>query len=217
MHCLHCSLALLSCPSSCYLADVEIVCLYASQPAAGSDAAQSLCEVTCLPQVGNETLEKNTWTRPEQETATRPAYYVSTYNGSSDLAGQISAALTSTAMVFQNSDPAYYAELMQYSTQIYAAGARNRATYTHANNYPCAEDIDSTNVVQGPQAKCAPADEVFSGAMIGTYNSTSLLDDLTWAAAWLNLATADPAYLADAYRYGRYTFHPITVVTSCGQ
>lgn len=151
-------------------------------------------------QVGNETVEKNTWTRPEDETTVRPAYYTSTYNGTSDLAGQISAALTSTAMVFQDSDPAYYAELMQYSTLMYAAGARNRATYTYSFNYPCAEDVDSTNVVQGPQAKCLPADELFQGAMIGTYNSTSYLDDLTWAAAWLNLATGDEAYLTDAYR-----------------
>lgn len=103
-------------------------------------------------------------------------------------------------MVFQNSDPEYYAKLMAAATTMYAAGARNRATYTYAFNYPCAEDIDSTNVVQGPQAKCLPADELFQGAMLGTYNSTSYRDDLTWAAAWLNMATGDPAYLTDAYR-----------------
>ena len=145
-------------------------------------------------------MEKNTWTRPDEETTTRPAYYTSTYNGTSDLAGQISAALTSAAMVFQDSDPAYYAELMEYSTLMYAAGARNRATYTYSFNYPCAEDVDSTNVVSAPQATCLPADELFQGAMIGTYNSTSYLDDLTWAAAWLNMATGDEAYLTDAYR-----------------
>ena len=133
---------------------------------------------------------------------------MTTYNGTSDVAGQISAALSSTAMVFQDSDPAYYAQLMTASTQIYAAGARNRATYTNFFNYPCAEDVDSTNVVSTPQAKCKPADELFSGAMLGTFNSTSYYDDLTWAAAWLNMATGDSAYLSDAYRYDLSQHHP---------
>ena len=152
-------------------------------------------------QVGNETVEKATWTRPEDETTDRPAYYMTTYNGTSDLAGQISAAFTSTAMVFQDSDPVYYATLMNYSTLVYAAGARNRAAYTSQFIYPCAADVDSTDVITTGTPECLPGDELYEGAMLATYNSTSYLDDLTWAAAWLNMATGDSAYLDDAYRY----------------
>jgi len=152
-------------------------------------------------QVGNETLEKGTWTRPENETQTdRPAYYMTTYNGTSDLAGQISAAFSATAMVFQDSDPAYYNTLMNYSTLVYAAGARNRAAYTFTFVYPCATDVDSTDVITTGTPTCLPGDELYDGAMLATYNSTSYLDDLAWAAGWLNMATGDSAYLNDAYR-----------------
>ena len=54
--------------------------------------------------------------------APRPSYFVSTYDGASDLAGQMSAAFTSTALLFQNSDPAYYNQLMNASSLLYAAG-----------------------------------------------------------------------------------------------
>ncbi len=151
-------------------------------------------------QVGNETLEKGIWTRPENETQTgRSAYYTTTYNGTSDLAGQISAAFSATAMVFKDSDPAYYNTLMNYSTLVYAAGTRNRGAYTSTYLCPCA-DVDSTDVITTGTPTCLPGDELFEGAMLATYNSTSYLDDLAWAASWLNMATGDPAYLNDAYR-----------------
>ncbi len=54
--------------------------------------------------------------------APRPSYFVSTYDGASDLAGQMSAAFTSTALLFENSDPAYYNQLMNASFLLYAAG-----------------------------------------------------------------------------------------------
>ena len=47
---------------------------------------------------------------------------VSTYDGASDLVGQMSAAFTSAALLFENSDPAYYAQLMNASYLLYAAG-----------------------------------------------------------------------------------------------
>ena len=153
-----------------------------------------------LLQVGNQTLEKNVWTRPENDTNLRPAYYVSTYNGSSDLAGQLSAAFAATAMVFRDSDLAYYQKLMNMSTLLYAAGVSRRGSYTFTLDYPCATNTASSNVVQAAKPVCPPGDEMFLGAMVATYNSTSYYDDLTWAAAWLNLATEDPAYLSDAYR-----------------
>lgn len=102
-------------------------------------------------------------------------------------------------MVFQASDPAYYTTLMQSAKDLYAAGRRNRASYTYAFNYPCADEGDK--VLTPDNAQCPPADELFHGAMIGTYNSTSYRDDLAWAAAWLYKATNDSKYEHDAYRY----------------
>ena len=152
-----------------------------------------------LLQVGNQTLEKNLWTRPENDTNPRPAYYVSTYNGSSDLASQLSAAFSATAMVFRDSDLAYYQKLMNLSTLLYGAGVARRGSYTFGLDYPCATNTASSNVVQASKPVCVPGDEFFKGAMVATYNSTSYYDDLTWAAAWLSQATQDPAYLNDAY------------------
>ena len=153
-----------------------------------------------LLQVGNQTVEKGVWTRPEEETGPRPAYYTTTYNGTSDLAGQLSAAFAATAMVFQNTDQAYYQRLMNMSTLLYDAGTRRRGSYTKNYIYPCATNLASSNVVQRAVPECRPGDELFRGAMFATFNSTSWTDDLTWAAAWLNVATGDPAYLNDAYR-----------------
>ena len=81
----------------------------------------SLPPPACL-QSGNYTVEQGTWDRPEDLVAPRPSYFVSTYDGASDLAGQMSAAFTSTALLFENSDPAYYNQLMNASFLLYAAG-----------------------------------------------------------------------------------------------
>ena len=56
-----------------------------------------------------------------------------------------------------------------------------------------------------------PGDELFEGAMVVSHKSTSYYDDLTWAAAWLNLATNDFAYFNDAFRLVFYWF---TIMTS---
>ncbi len=123
--------------------------------------------------------------------------------GTSDLAGQIAAALASTALVFRDSDPSYSATLLNASAPLYAAGARNRAAYTSLFLYPCAGGVTSPdeNLEQNPIVPgCLPPDELYAGAMLATFNSTSYLDDLAWAAAWLYQATGDAAYLSDAYR-----------------
>ena len=138
------------------------------------------------------------WTRPEEETVTRPAYFTTTYNGTSDLAGQVSAALSATAVVFRDSDPAYSEQLTNVSALLYNAGKRRRGVYTKKLQYRCV--TKQASIVQTAVPECVPGDELFRGALLATYNSTSWADDLTWAAAWLNIATGDPAYLRDAYR-----------------
>ena len=86
---------------------------------------------------------------------------------------------------------------MKTSTLLYGAGTRRRASYTNTLNYPCATTNASSNM---SAPICPPGDELFSGAMVAKYNGTSYYDDLTWAAAWLKLATNDSAYLTDAFR-----------------
>ncbi|KAL3152997.1 hypothetical protein ABBQ38_012024 [Trebouxia sp. C0009 RCD-2024] len=163
-----------------------------------SSALSTKPEFYIVYQVGNQTQEKRLWTRPEEETGTRPTYFVTTYNGTSDLAGQISAALSATAMVFRESDPSYYNQLTKVSALLYDAGKRRRGVYTRGLHYSC---VTNQAHAQAELPDCVPGDELFQGSMLATYNSTSWADDLTWAAAWLHTATGNPAYLTDAYRW----------------
>lgn len=81
---------------------------------------------------------------------------------------------------------------------LYAAASlneKNRATYSAGFNYPCAVNLQ-TNAA--PATGCKPVDQYFNGSAVGFYNSTSVYDDLAWAATWLYKATNDPGYLADA-------------------
>jgi hypothetical protein len=75
-------------------------------------------------QVGNLTLDYDTWTTPENMTEAqvrRPAYVVHTGDGASDLAGQMVGALVSSALVFKEygNDTAYYDKLMTAAGGLY--------------------------------------------------------------------------------------------------
>ena len=81
---------------------------------------------------------------------------------------------------------------------LYAAASlpeKNRYTYSSSFNYPCAVNLQ-TNAA--PATGCKPVDQLFNGSAVGFYNSTSVYDDLAWAASWLYRATNDPGYLSDA-------------------
>jgi endoglucanase len=95
-------------------------------------------------QVGNYTVEKTLWDRPEaytNKTARRPTYYVTTKNGTSDLAGQMIAAFASTALVFQDRDPAYAEKLMDAALKLYGPAVRYRGRYTKNFIYKCAPEV----------------------------------------------------------------------------
>lgn len=99
-------------------------------------------------QVGNYTVEKTLWDRPESysnKTAKRPAYYVTTKNGTSDLVGQMIGALVSTAMVFQDRDPAYSERLMDAALKLYGPAVKNRGRYTRNFIYKCAPEVRLLN------------------------------------------------------------------------
>ncbi len=74
--------------------------------------------------MGNLTADRMEWQRPEDMTMRRPTYYISTRNGTSDLVGQMVGAFVSSALVFQQTDPEYYATLMTAAVNLYGAGTR---------------------------------------------------------------------------------------------
>lgn len=84
----------------------------------------SVLDTNAGQQVGNMTADQLVWERPDEMTMRRPTYYISTRNGTSDLVGQMVGAFVSSAMVFQQTDPAYYATLMTAAVNLYGAGTR---------------------------------------------------------------------------------------------
>lgn len=137
----------------------------------------------------------------DRKTHRRPAYYVTTYNGTSDLAGQLVAAFASSSLAFRGVDDKYSDKLMTAALRLYGAATRHAGRYTKPFLYKCAPDDPNAQLRAPNKPQCKPADVVFKGSAVGLYNSTSYRDDLTWAAAWMNRATGDRAYLDDAYKY----------------
>ncbi|KAK9826822.1 hypothetical protein WJX81_004238 [Elliptochloris bilobata] len=169
-----------------------------SRPVAGGSRYQ---DFYIAYQVGNYTLERATWQRPEDMHTRRPVYYVATKNGTSDLVGQMVGALVSTALVFQETDAPYYDRLMTQALSLYGAGMRKRGKYSDVFLYDCAPQDPAAILVDPVTLACRPPDQQFQGSMVYWYNSTSYRDDLAWAASWMYKATGDQAYLADAYSY----------------
>jgi endoglucanase len=137
----------------------------------------------------------------DRKTHKRPAYYVTTYNGTSDLAGQLVAAFASSSIAFRGVDDRYSDKLMTAALRLYGAATRHSGRYTKPFVYKCAPDDPNAQLRAPNKPQCKPADVVFKGSAVGLFNSTSYRDDLTWAAAWMNRATGDRAYLDDAYKY----------------
>ncbi|KAK5637982.1 hypothetical protein RI129_012277 [Pyrocoelia pectoralis] len=120
-------------------------------------------------QVGDFSIDHKYWGRPEELNMTRPAYKIDTKHPGADLAGEVSAALSSTALVFKNIQKDYYNLAIKHAQEL----------YTFAVNYP------------GFYHEAIPGAKTF-------YQSTGFGDELTWAAIWLYKATLDKKYLQDA-------------------
>lgn len=120
-------------------------------------------------QVGNGQLDHAFWGRPEDMTMDRPAYKITEANPGSDLVAETSAALAAASILFKDSNPAYSAECLQHSREL----------YDFANNFR--GDYDAT----------IPGVSEF-------YASYGYYDELAWAAAWLYRATGETSYLTAA-------------------
>ncbi|XP_046461930.1 endoglucanase 12-like isoform X2 [Daphnia pulex] len=120
-------------------------------------------------QVGDGTLDHNYWGRPEDMTMSRPAYFISTANPGSDLAGETAAALAATSMVFASVNSTYSALCLTHAKQLYDFAKQYKAKYSQSM----------------PQAAAF-------------YPSSDFGDELAWSAAWLYRATNNVTYLNDA-------------------
>ncbi|XP_054279448.1 endoglucanase E-4-like [Macrosteles quadrilineatus] len=127
-------------------------------------------------QVGDFALDHQYWGRPEQLNTSRPAFKITKDKPGSDLAGETSAALTATAIVFQKEDPKYAELLLNHSKQLYDFATTYRGLYNDA--------------IKG-------ATEF--------YESTDYGDELTWASLWLYKATNNSFYVDEAeHHYMQY-------------
>ena len=122
-------------------------------------------------QVGDGSADHSWWGPAEVMQMDRPSYKVDTENPGSTVSAGASASLASCAVIFEETDPEYAKECLEHAIQLYDFAA---ATQSDAG-YTAAN---------------------------GFYTSHSgFYDELTWAAAWLYIATGDESYLEDAKTY----------------
>ncbi|OVA03486.1 Glycoside hydrolase [Macleaya cordata] len=111
----------------------------------------------------------NCWQRPEDMTYQRPVSICRT--NSSDLAGEIIAALSATSLVFKD-DKAYSIELIKAAEKLFELVIRDpnkQGTYT--------------------------MDDDCGGEARKFYNSSGYLDEVVWGGSWLFFATGNNSYL----------------------
>jgi len=123
-------------------------------------------------QVGNGEIDHAYPGRPESMEAdgvARPAYSLTPTSPGSDCAGESAAALASAAILFEDSDPAYSAQLIKHAKELFEFADKYRGLYS--------DSIADAKIF---------------------YKSWGYEDELIWAAAWLYKATGDATYLAKA-------------------
>lgn len=75
-------------------------------------------------QIGDPGPDHAYWGRPEQQPGSRPAYTWTAATPASDLLGAVSAALSSTSLLFKTRDPAFAAKQLSHAKQLYAWGKK---------------------------------------------------------------------------------------------
>ena len=122
-------------------------------------------------QVGDGNIDHSWWGPAEVMQMNRPSFKVDMQNPGSTVSAGAAASLASCAVIFEDSDVAYAKECLEHAKELYEFAAETKS------------DAGYT-------------------AANGFYTSHSgFYDELTWAAAWLYIATGDDSYLADAKTY----------------
>ncbi len=126
-------------------------------------------------QVGRGDFDHTYWGAPETMLMARPTYRIDAGHPGSELAGEASAALAATAILFRKSDSDFAARCLEHARQLFAFADRRRGIYSTA--------------IADARAY---------------YNSFSgYHDELAWAAAWLARATGEKSYLDAATKIFR--------------
>ncbi len=122
-------------------------------------------------QVGDGNIDHSWWGPAEVMQMNRPSFKVDMQNPGSTVSAGAAASLASCAVIFEDRDAEYSKECLEHAKQLYEFAAATKS------------DAGYT-------------------AANGFYTSHSgFYDELTWAAAWLYIATEDDSYLADAKTY----------------
>ncbi len=122
-------------------------------------------------QVGDGNADHAWWGPAEVMQMNRPAYKVDKNAPGSTVAGEAAAALAACAAVYKDIDKSYADKCLTHAKQLYSF------------------------------AETTKSDAGYTAAN-GFYNSWSgFYDELTWAAAWLYIATNDSSYLNKAKQY----------------
>ncbi|MED6174046.1 hypothetical protein PIB30_065176 [Stylosanthes scabra] len=122
-------------------------------------------------QVGDPISDHNCWERPEDMDTARTVYAVDAPEPASDVAGETTAALAASSLVFWATDPGYAETLLRNAYITFQYADKYRGAYS-----------DNANVKYG----ACPYYCDFDGGY---------LDELLWGAAWLRRATKDDNYL----------------------
>jgi endoglucanase len=124
-------------------------------------------------QVGDSNADHAFWGPAEVMQMARPSFAVSPSCPGSDVAGETSAAMAASSMVFKSSDPTYANTLLTHAENL----------YTFAHTY------------LGKYSDCP----TLSPEVSGFYQSFSgYWDELVWSALWLYQATGNQTYLTNA-------------------
>ncbi|KAJ0981496.1 hypothetical protein J5N97_009751 [Dioscorea zingiberensis] len=117
-------------------------------------------------QVGDGSSDHSCWQRPEDMTTPRNSSKISDMKPGSDVAGETSAALAASSIVFRDSDRNYANKLLIHAKQLFEFGRKHVGLYS-----------DSIQEARG------------------FYPSSGYDDELLWAAVWLHRATGEETYL----------------------
>lgn len=123
-------------------------------------------------QVGEEAPDHNFWGPAEIMQMQRRAFKIDAGCAGSDLAAETAAALAASSIVFRPTDPAYANTLLAHARQLFAFADATRGTF---------------------YVDCIPAAQCCYNSHFGNPN-----DEVTWAAAWMYLATNETAFLNTA-------------------
>lgn len=124
-------------------------------------------------QVGDGNKDHAWWGPAEAMHMERPSYKLDKSNPGSAVTGEASAALAVASIIFKDTDKEYSAKCLKHSKELY-------------------EFSESTKSDAGYKAA-----DAFYKSWSGFY------DELSWAGAWLYIATKDDSYLKKAEEYSK--------------